>query len=168
MGTAWGAGKGIDGACGGIGSWFPGACRQFFSVLKIERRPRGASRSACRCLSDALKIERRPHGASRASSLPRLLQRTMACGISSGRFGRLAIYRGDAVGFDSIPRRTDKANNHGLTGIGTLQQTWERACSRCAARAALDLQSATKLKSFTTGPGGWPLTWPWRRSAGFG
>ncbi|WP_313394777.1 hypothetical protein, partial [Pseudomonas sp.] len=36
-------------------------------------------------------------------------------------------------------RRTNKAGNHGLSGIGTLQQMWERIYPRCAARAALDL-----------------------------
>jgi hypothetical protein len=40
------------------------------------------------------------------------------------------------------PRRATKAGNHGLSGIGTLQQMWERIYPRCAARAALDLKGA--------------------------
>jgi len=49
-----------------------------FSALEIERRPRGASRSACLGIFSALEIERRPRGASRASPLLHLLQRAMA------------------------------------------------------------------------------------------
>jgi len=44
-------------------------------------------------------------------------------------------------------RRANKAGNYGLSGHGTLQQMWERACPRCAARAALDLKSAEDSKA---------------------
>ncbi|NNJ14579.1 hypothetical protein CSV86_004625 [Pseudomonas putida CSV86] len=46
--------------------------------------------------------------------------------------------------FGDISRRKNKAANYGLTGIGTLQQVWELACQRCAARAALDPENAEK------------------------
>ncbi|MFD2646120.1 hypothetical protein, partial [Pseudomonas japonica] len=38
-----------------------------------------------------------------------------------------AMHRGEAVGLDSVSSRTNKAVNHGLSGIGTLQKMWERA-----------------------------------------
>ncbi|QXH35282.1 hypothetical protein [Pseudomonas muyukensis] len=40
------------------------------------------------------------------------------------------------------PRHANQANNHGLSGMATLQQMWERIHPRCAARAALDLIGA--------------------------
>jgi len=46
-------------------------------VQQIERRPRGASRSACLEIFSAFEIERRPRGASRASPLLHLLQRAV-------------------------------------------------------------------------------------------
>jgi len=60
------------------------------------------------------------------------------------------MYRVDAVGLGAVSRRTNKAVNHGLTDIGTLQQVWELrfggpTCQRCAARAALDLKGAEHL-----------------------
>ncbi len=122
----------------------------FFSALEIERRAGGASRSTRRYSSGALQIERRPHGASRASSLPRLLQRAMACAISFVSLWCLAIYCGEAGGLDSVPRRPNKAGNHGLAGIGTLQQTWERACSRSAVWTALDLKNARGIPTCTS------------------
>jgi len=51
-----------------------------------------------------------------------------------------------------VSRRPNKAVNHGLTGIGTLQQMWELACQRCAARAALDLKDAGKAMTSTCQP----------------
>ena len=59
------------------------------------------------------------------------------------------MYRGEAVGVDPVLRRTNKAVNHGQTGIGTLQQMWERACSRSAVRTALDLKGARKVMTST-------------------
>jgi hypothetical protein len=48
--------------------------------------------------------------------------------------------------------RTHQAGNHGLSGIGTLQQMWERIYPRCAARAALDLEGAKRPGSSTSQP----------------
>jgi len=45
------------------------ACLAFFSALEIERRPRGASLSACLGFFSAPEIERRPRGASRSACL---------------------------------------------------------------------------------------------------
>jgi len=58
------------------------------------------------------EIERRPRGASRASSLLHLLQRATVC--------QAMVVRLLAPAEES--RRTPKAGNHGLSGIGTLQQ----------------------------------------------
>ncbi|MDU9394501.1 hypothetical protein, partial [Pseudomonas sp. zfem002] len=41
-----------------------------------------------------------------------------------------AMHRGEAVGLDSVSSRANKAVNHGLTDIGTLQQMWEQLSSR--------------------------------------
>ena len=78
--------------------------------------------------------------------LPHLLQRAMACGIWVASPLCLAIYRGEAVGLDSIARRTNKVNNHGLTGIGTLQQMWEPALP--AMRRAGGARSKERRKTF--------------------
>ncbi|MDU9390446.1 hypothetical protein, partial [Pseudomonas sp. zfem002] len=45
-----------------------------------------------------------------------------------------------------------KADNPNPTGHGTLQQMWERIHPRCAARAALDLEGAIRLKTGTWRP----------------
>jgi hypothetical protein len=45
-----------------------------------------------------------------------------------------------------------KADNHGLTGMATLQQMWCGLASRCAARAALDLIGATSALTNTLQP----------------
>ena len=57
------------------------------------------------------------------------------------------MYRMEAIGLGGISSRTNKADNYGLTGIGTLQPMWELACQRCAARAALDLENAEDLSA---------------------
>ncbi len=49
-------------------------------------------------------------------------------------------------------RHANKADNHGLTGMATLQQMWERIYPRCAARAALGLTGAENLKAYTSSP----------------
>ena len=46
-------------------------------------------------------------------------------------------------------RRTTKADNADLTGHGTLQQMWELACQRSAARAALDFMGAGEFNTCT-------------------
>jgi len=51
-----------------------------------------------------------------------------------------------------MDRHETKAGNSIPTGHGALQQMWELACQRCAARAALDLENAEKLKTSTWQP----------------
>jgi hypothetical protein len=46
-------------------------------------------------------------------------------------------------------RHANKAVPVGFTGEIGPKQMWERACPRCAARAALDLMSATNIKACT-------------------
>jgi hypothetical protein len=44
-------------------------------------------------------------------------------------------------------RHANKAAPVGITGVTGPKQMWERACPRCAARAALDLKSAEDPKA---------------------
>jgi len=63
------------------------------------------------------------------------------------RFGAWLKTGGAPAAPTEKSRRANKADNYGLTGHGTLLQMWERACPRCAARAALDLKGAEDPKA---------------------
>jgi|GEM_PF-3392641 len=99
---------------------------------------------ACLDFSSALEIERRPRGASLASQLPHLLQRTYVCKAMVVRLVCTTRYRVEPNSLPTMERHETKAGNSDPTGHGALQQMWELACQRCAARAALDLEGAGK------------------------
>ena len=104
----------------------PGACLWIFSALKIERRPRGASPATPAPTFVATYLCLSGHGCS-------------PCWYDSVSRMSLAPPR-------SVQSCT-KADNTSLTGHGALQQMWELACQRCAARAALDLKSTEDLST---------------------
>ncbi|MCU0124017.1 hypothetical protein N8H41_08515 [Pseudomonas vlassakiae] len=56
------------------------------------------------------------------------------------------------VGFTEMHRHANKAVPVGGTGVIGPKQMWERACPRCAARAALDLIGAAHLSANTWWP----------------
>ncbi|MFV7437355.1 hypothetical protein ACTORR_10925 [Pseudomonas sp. SAR267] len=64
--------------------------------------------------------------------------------IEMHRHGNKAV----PVGFTEMHRHANKAVPVGGTGVIGPKQMWERACPRCAARAALDLIGAAQLSAY--------------------
>ena len=118
-----------------------------FRAYEIERRPRGASRSACLGIFIALEIERRPRGASRASPLLHLLQRAMACEAIVACLVGTTQFLGWRCRRPTCLQPCAKANNHGLTGTARCNKCGSGLAPRSAARAALDLKGAKDLKA---------------------
>jgi len=100
------------------------------SAYEIERRPRGASRSACLGIFIALEIERRPRGASRASPLLHLLQRAMACEAIVACLVGMTQFFGWRCRRPICLQPCAKADNHGLTGTAR--------CNKCRSGLARD------------------------------
>jgi hypothetical protein len=101
---------------------------------------------ACRSPCSAYEIERRPRGA-RGSPLPHLFRASLPVPLP----GPPCWY--DAVSAWALPPlRMTQGMHQGRRGTSTgiigPKQMWERACPRCAARAALD------LKALQGAPGG--------------
>jgi len=75
-----------------------------------------------------LEIERRPRGASRGKPAPTFVATRRSSQAMVVRLGAWLKTGGAPAAPTKKSRRANKAGNYGLSGHGTLQQMWERAC----------------------------------------
>jgi len=110
------------------GGWGLGARRGSCGDIEIERRPRGASRSACLGIFSVLEIERRPRGASRGKPAPTFVATCHGLlGHSCQPCWHDPIFRlaRPAPHLSSVMRQ---GGQPWPDWNGALQQMWERAC----------------------------------------
>ena len=76
----------------------------------------------------AYEIERRPRGASRGKPAPTFVATCQTCQAMVARFVGLTMSPRWRGCHPTCLHSCTKADNHGLAGMATLQQMWERAC----------------------------------------
>ena len=108
----------------------------------------------CACLGifSVLEIERRPRGASRASPLLHLLQRAMACEAIVVSLGGSTRFFGWHCWRPTCLQPCAKANNHGLTGTAR--------CNKCRSGLARDAPRGRRSISRAPHPSRHALTSP--------